>query len=149
MGLRGQSPSHFVPGNSVTQSHQQERRSFVGLGKPPGVAICRGSLAFLENPHSMGPPQIAAQSSSIIKKLKKKICVTAAPEAYGSFQVRGQIRAAAASLHHSHSNMGSELHLSPKIWNASQICLSSLHRGHANFLCIVLILMYVLPKQAL
>ena len=35
-----------------------------------------------------------------------------------------------------------------KIWNASQICMSSLHRGHANFLCIVPILVYVLPKQA-
>jgi len=28
----------------------------------------------------------------------------AAPEAYGSSQVKGQIGAAAASLHHSHSN---------------------------------------------
>ena len=33
--------------------------------------------------------------------------------AYGSSQARGQIRAVAASLHHSHSNMGSELHLRP------------------------------------
>ena len=35
------------------------------------------------------------------------------------------------------------------IWNASQICMSSLHRGHANLLCIVPILVYVLPKRAL
>ena len=34
------------------------------------------------------------------------------------------------------------------IWNASQICVSSLRRGHANLLCIVPILVYVLPKQA-
>ena len=34
-----------------------------------------------------------------------------------------------------------------KIWNASRICVSSLHRGHAN-LCIVPILVYVLPKWA-
>ena len=33
-----------------------------------------------------------------------------------------------------------------KIWNASQICMSSLSRGHANLLCIVPILVYVLPK---
>jgi len=33
-----------------------------------------------------------------------------------------------------------------KIWNASRICVSSL-RGHANLLCIVPILVYVLPKQ--
>ena len=35
-----------------------------------------------------------------------------------------------------------------KIWNASQICVSSLRRGHANLLCIVPILVYVLPKWA-
>ena len=35
----------------------------------------------------------------------------AAPMAYGGPQARGQIGAAAASLHHSHSNEGSELHL--------------------------------------
>ena len=31
-----------------------------------------------------------------------------------------------------------------KIWNASRICVSSLRRGHANLLCIVPILVYVL-----
>ena len=36
-----------------------------------------------------------------------------------------------------------------KIWNASRICVSSLRRGHANLLCIVSILVYVLPKWAL
>ena len=35
-----------------------------------------------------------------------------------------------------------------KIWNASRICVSSLRRGHANLLCIVPILIYVLPEQA-
>ena len=35
----------------------------------------------------------------------------AAPTVYGGSQARGQIRAAAASLHHSHSNTGSKLHL--------------------------------------
>ena len=38
--------------------------------------------------------------------------------------------------------------LHSKIWNASQICVSSLHRVHANLLCIVPILVYVLPKRA-
>ena len=33
----------------------------------------------------------------------------AAPAAYGSSQAKGQIGASAASLHHSHSNAGSEL----------------------------------------
>ena len=36
-----------------------------------------------------------------------------------------------------------------KIWNASRICMSSLRRGHANLLCIIPILVYVLPKRAL
>ena len=35
-----------------------------------------------------------------------------------------------------------------EMWNASRICVSSLHRGHANLLCIVPILVYVLPKRA-
>ena len=34
-----------------------------------------------------------------------------------------------------------------KMWNASRFCVSSLRRGHANLLCIVPILVYVLPKQ--
>ena len=37
----------------------------------------------------------------------------AAPSAYGSSQARGPIRAVATSLRHSHSNVGSELHLQP------------------------------------
>ena len=37
----------------------------------------------------------------------------AIPATYGSSQARGQIRAAAAGLCHSHSNAGSEPHLQP------------------------------------
>ena len=39
----------------------------------------------------------------------------AIPAAYGSFQARGQIGAAAASLGHSHSNAGSELQSTPQL----------------------------------
>ena len=35
--------------------------------------------------------------------------------AYGGSQARGQIRAAAASLHHNHSNTGSKLSLKPTL----------------------------------
>ena len=35
----------------------------------------------------------------------------AAPETHGTYQARGQIGAATAGLHHSHSNSGSEPHL--------------------------------------
>ena len=38
-----------------------------------------------------------------------------APLASGSSQARGQIRAAAVILHHSHSNLGSEPHLRPTL----------------------------------
>ena len=41
----------------------------------------------------------------------------AAPAAYGRSQARGQIRAAAASLRHSHSNTGSE----PRLWPTPQL----------------------------
>ena len=44
------------------------------------------------------------------------ICLfRAAPSAYGSSQARGQIRASAASLCHSHSNTRSEPQLAPKL----------------------------------
>ena len=42
-------------------------------------------------------------------------------------------------------NMILQLSQWEKIWNASRICVSSLRRGHANLLCIVPILVYVLP----
>ena len=41
----------------------------------------------------------------------------AAPEAYGSFQARGQIGAAASSLHQSHNNLGSK----PQLWSTPQV----------------------------
>ena len=37
----------------------------------------------------------------------------------------------------------------PQIWNTSQICMSSLCRGHDNLLYIVQVWVYVLPKRAL
>lgn len=39
------------------------------------------------------------------------VCFRAAPMAYGTSQARGQIRATAAGLHHSHSNARSKRHL--------------------------------------
>ena len=53
----------------------------------------------------------------------------------GCFHVLARINSAAMNIE--------------KIRNASRICMSSLHRGHANLLCIVPILVYVLPKRAL
>ena len=42
-------------------------------------------------------------------------CPAVTPTAYESFQARGRIRAIAASLHHSQSNVGSKLHLRPTL----------------------------------
>ena len=39
----------------------------------------------------------------------------ATPKAYGRSQARGRIRAAAASLEQSHSNVGSEFHPQPTL----------------------------------
>ena len=48
----------------------------------------------------------------------------AAPAAYGSSQARGQIRVAAAGLHHSHSNARSELHMEvPRLGVKSELRL--------------------------
>ena len=48
----------------------------------------------------------------------------------------------------SHPQMKDNCNADPKMWNASRFCVSSLRRGHANLLCIVPILVYVLPKPA-
>ena len=42
----------------------------------------------------------------------------AVPLAYADLQTRGQIRATAAGLHHSHSNTASEQHLNPALYTA-------------------------------
>ena len=60
---------------------------------------------------------LAKASSSDLDILLLCVCVClfafsrAASEAYGGSQARGPIGAVAASLHHSHSNARSELHL--------------------------------------
>ena len=53
----------------------------------------------------------------------------AAPVAYGGSQARGQIRAAAAGLHHSHSNMGSEPRLQPTAQPGQHGILNPLSRA--------------------
>ena len=59
----------------------------------------------------------------------------ATPAAYGGSQARGRIRAAAASLRHSHSNMWSKLQLWPAPqFTASQILAVSEARGQTHIL---------------
>ena len=40
-------------------------------------------------------------------------CLSRGPKAYGGSQASGLIGAIAAGLHHSHSNVGPEMHLRP------------------------------------
>ena len=66
----------------------------------------------MKNPHSLGdsprsPPHFPLYFILIF------IFFRAKPMAYGSSQARGQIRAAGASLRHSHSNARPKLHLQP------------------------------------
>ena len=60
------------------------------------------------------------------------IIFMAAPAAYGSFQARGQIRASAAGLCHSHSNRNSENHTLNLGYNA--IIPSNPHPPHTPVL---------------
>ena len=57
----------------------------------------------------LNPPE----ESAISRILHIYFLIFSATEAYGSSQARDQISVAAASLHHSHSNTGSEPHLQP------------------------------------
>ena len=68
--------------------------------------------------------QVSGKERDTIQSLKKKcphedtlilffLLFMTTPAAYGSSWAKGQIRATAPRLHHSHSNAGSELHLQP------------------------------------
>ena len=59
----------------------------------------------------------------------------AAPSAYGGSQARGQIGAAAASLHHSHSHAGSEPHLRPTPQLMATPGLRPTQQGQGSNLC--------------
>ena len=61
-----------------------------------------------EAPYLLGFSPLLKQSLFFPPFIKKKI-FRAASVAYGGSQARGQIRALAASLRYSHSNVGSEL----------------------------------------
>ena len=52
--------------------------------------------------------------------------------AYGSFQARGWIRAAAASLHPNHRNARSEPHLRPTPWLTAMLDPSPTEWGHGS-----------------
>ena len=59
------------------------------------------------SPQSPPAPNSTSHISNCI------LLFTAEPVAYGSSQAKGQIGAVAASLYHSHSNVGSEMGLQP------------------------------------
>ena len=64
--------------------------------------------------HCHAPSQVTRHSSQFcIAEFFFSFLFRSAPSAYGNFQARGQIGAAAASLCHSHSNAGFEPCLQP------------------------------------
>ena len=59
----------------------------------------------------------------------------AAPAAHGGSQARGQIRATAAGLHHSHSNAGSQLCLQPTLQLTATLGPLPTERGQGSNPC--------------
>ena len=57
------------------------------------------------------PPSIHGTRFVLVFAVVVVLLFRAASAAYGRSQAKGHIGAAAASLHHSHSNVGSELYL--------------------------------------
>ena len=88
----------------------------------------------------MAPCQLLLPSMFIFLFFKNFCLFRAAPVAYGSSQARGQIRAVAAGLHHSHSKARSLTHwVRPGIgtlvlMDASQICFHWATMGTPPFL---------------
>ena len=89
------------------------------------ICLCGYRLHILERKSFVNKHSIKIYFLSISSKLltvNQKVCILsgiylififififrATPVAHGSSQVRGRIRATAAGLHHSHSNVGSE-----------------------------------------
>ena len=62
---------------------------------------------------SQRPAETANNCSNTLGVFVYFLLFRAAPEAYGSSQARGLIRAMAAGLHYSHSKLGSEPRLRP------------------------------------
>ena len=71
--------------------------------------------AYLDNSITCFPPPSSLyDETEVLGKAPFSFCLfRAAPGAYGSSQVRGQLGAVAAGLHHSHSHTRSEPHLQP------------------------------------
>ena len=83
------------------------------------VATAPVQLLPLEPPYAMSAAleRPSPPKKELVNGLNNflKYFFKAAPVAHGSSQARGRIRAAAAGLHHSHSNTGSETHLPPTL----------------------------------
>ena len=79
------------------------------------VVVTRGKQSRLECKQYEGTFEKYPQMKLILSSINLLLfCLfRATPVAYGGSQARGQIRATASSLYHSHSNAGSEPHLQP------------------------------------
>ena len=118
------SPEALGTESKYTAEHpgSSGRKSYIyafQLGRPVVSTDSRVFLFFLDRAYSCLSLMLPQHTVSVPIGFGVKVflCVfksfLAVLVAYGCSQVRGQIGAAAASLHHSHSNAGSELHLWP------------------------------------
>ena len=90
------------------------QRKQIQLGTMRFWVPSHSSCVLLTHWATMGTSKFVSCLFSLSLSLFFFFCLfRAAPMAYRSSQYRGQIGATAVSLHHSHSNMGSELHLQP------------------------------------
>ena len=82
------------------------------MGKNKCVRILVDFVVFVKNKKNRGKKKEEKQHKHTSLR-KFFFLFRATPAAYGGSQARGQIRAAAADLHHSHSEARSEPHLQP------------------------------------
>ena len=96
-------------GGSTIGSHEAARRPLMPLRLPPHV--------FLGFPSCPDPHKLNSQDHRLRLQVTLLFqCLfffKATPVAHGGSQARSQIRAAAAGLHHSHSDVGSKPRLRP------------------------------------
>ena len=99
-------------------NHHSRERAQVCLWVMKGHKLSKGHPYFLQQspfyplPHKLVP---LGNSICVYLFLFLFLLFRAAPLAYRSSKSRGPLRAAAAGLHHSHSNAGAKTHLRPTL----------------------------------
>ena len=112
----------FLQGSEETPSTGESSQASLARSPPKAGDSKAHALGFVLENHSCLQENVSWKASSILqgKHHFKLACLfsfflsfMATTTAHGSSQARGQIRAVAAGLHHSHSNARSKPHLRP------------------------------------